>query len=111
KRPAPKKNENVALVLEEIGIAARCIVEYARSNDLQPEIESEALTGATANAIIIHARKEDGRYGNFTVLLGKVFHVKRQYDPLYAGTPGEAVWLQVGPGTIWQDETAVLHPL
>jgi hypothetical protein len=101
---APKENYEVAKTLSEIATVARCRVEYPRPiTDLQPEIEEEALNGASKDVITVHAPK-DSRYDNFSVGLNHLFHVKRKYDAVNEGKPNQMLWLQVGPGFPWQEQ-------
>jgi len=101
---APKENTETAQTLYEMASLIRCHVDYRASNDLQPEIENEALSGAENNTVTVHAPKGDQRYDNFAARLSLIVHVKRKYDAINEGKPDQTIWLQIGPGFPWHIE-------
>lgn len=82
----------------------RCRVDYRRSDDLQPEIEQEALEGAVDNAIVIHAPKGDQRAEWFIARMNFLVHVERKYDLYHDGQADQAIWVQIGHGFPWHVE-------
>jgi hypothetical protein len=75
-------------------------VDFHPANDLEPDVEAEALNGATKDTITVHAPK-DNRNDNFVGRLNMLFHVKRKYDAL---SDGKTLWIQVGEGNPWQKD-------
>ncbi len=100
---APKENQSIASALFEVAGLCGCHLDLSVGDDLQPEIEEAALNGATPNFVTIHAAK-DKRYERFIGRLGGFFHLKRKYDEANEGKPNQMMWIQIGPGSPWQEK-------
>lgn len=101
---APPDARDIALAVGQLSvIGSNCPTFGPSSWDTDPDEETKAKTGMVPKTVVVHiARGVRGDVNLFNDLQS-LFVVKRSYE-VPAGSPENLVWLQFGPGTVWNTQ-------
>jgi len=110
---APRESAPLASVVAQLSNAvSNCSTFGPMDQSVNPDVETETITGMVADMVVFHAAKDDKAANQLFNYLGNQIRLKRSYQlpqkDDYSLPPGvgpvHVVWLQFGTNSKWNSE-------